>query len=863
MPLAAKIQRFSMPNPVADIETDALSALDVDVGRGLSSREAARRLARHGPNVVAPERRESFVAKLLRPLRDPMALLLLGAGVIYLVLGDYRNASVMFIALVPIALIDFILESRAERALARLRRLVAARAEVLREGRRILIPSEDLVLGDVVFVREGDVVPADGVLIEASDVQADESSLTGESLPVPKEAGNARFTVENRVLAGTTVLSGRGTMVVVATGPRTSYGQIAELVGTAVARPTPTQQVINRLVRQLGIVAGVVCMGVVGLELLRGNTWSEAFLAGVSLAIAAIPEEFSVVFALYLTLGAWRMAHKNALIRRLVGVGTLGRGPLICADKPGTLTMGTMKLTAIHTGGEIQPIAQIRPSPLAAHLAEAAVLASEPKPYDPLEQAIIAFAPQAGVDVDRLYAEWTLVHEYTFDPRRKYMSHVWRSQAGRLRLSAKGAMEGILDLCAMNDGEREVVLQANRRMTGEGMRVIAVAEKDLPTLARVRPQDESGLHFVGLIGFVDPPRCGVREAIAECLKAGIRVVMITGDHPLTAHSVAQAIGLPHRDRYIMTGDEMEAMADEELRRAIPEVNIFARITPVQKHRLVRLLKELRAVVAMTGDGINDAPALKEADVGVAMGQRGTEVAREAATMVLLDDNFRTIVEAVREGRRIYDNLGRAFRYLVAFHLPIISLAFVVPLVGAPLVLLPAHLVWLELILHPTASVVFEEDPPDPDIMWRPPRDPGQPFLTRSTAVRVVAEGLAISVAAFAVYFLGIGQGFSVDKARSLTIALIVLAQMLLVLVERSPERPFWEAGLRGNRALPIVLAGSLASLLLLLYVPSLASAMSLAPLTVRDWSVVTVGAIASTMWIDVVRIGRRVRGWGG
>ncbi|MBI4321330.1 MAG: cation-transporting P-type ATPase [Chloroflexi bacterium] len=843
-----------MRSPAEQAEIDPLAALDVDRRKGLTTEEAERRRARYGPNILAPDRREPLLARLLRPLRDPMALLLLGAGLIYLVLGDYRNAGVMFLALIPIAFIDFALEARAERALAGLRRLVAARLEALRDGKRVLVPSEDLVPGDVVYMKEGDVVPADGILIDASDVQVDESSLTGESLPVSKEAGLRRFPSPSRLLAGTTLMSGRGTIVVTMTGSRTAYGQIAVLVGTAVSRPTPTQAAIARLIRQLGVVAGVVCTGVVVLALLRSSSWAEALLTGVSLAIAAIPEEFPVVFTLYLTLGAWRMASKKALIRRLVGVETLGSVSIVCADKTGTLTLGKMKLTALYAGGKAQATEGITPGAETSRLLESAVLACEPSPYDPLEQAIVAFAPQAGVKVSQLHSQWRLVHEYPFEPRRKYMSHVWRSNTGTLKICAKGAIEGIVEICVMSAEEREAVLNANRQMAAEGMRVIAVAENELPRLHRERDKDENQLRLVGLVGFVDPPRSGVREAIAECLDAEIRVVMITGDHPLTAHNVAESIGLPHRDRYILTGDGMEAMTDEELQSHISRVDIFARITPVQKHRLVRLLKAEGAVVAMTGDGINDAPALKAADVGIAMGRRGTEVAREAATMVLLDDNFRTIVEAVREGRRIYQNLRHAFSYLVAFHAPIISLAFFVPLLGAPLVLVPAILVWLELILHPTASLVFEADQAAPELMRRPPRNPKEHFLAADTALRLIIQGLVIFVAVLAVYLSSLAQGLAVETARSVAVSTLVIAQTLLVLTERSPDKPFWQAGLRGNKALPFVLATTLASLPVILYVPFLATAMQLSPISLGNWSLAVAVAVASTMWVEAAKL---------
>ncbi|MCL5962361.1 MAG: cation-transporting P-type ATPase [Chloroflexi bacterium] len=838
---------------------NVLSKMGVDVETGLSREEAKRRLAKHGANILVPRQRTAAWLQFLRPLSDPMVLLLAGGGVVYFLLGDFRDGTILLVAAIPIVIMDLILEIRAGRTLGKLKRLTSPRVEVLREGRKELIPSEELVPGDVFFLKEGDIVPVDALLVVASDLEADESALTGESIPVEKNP--TVYLPEstplpeqlNKVFAGTTILLGTGTAIVTATGLETEYGKIGAAVAKVPPQLTPVQKAIRGLVQRLALAAGAVSVAVVLLELTRGASWQIAIISGVTLAIAAIPEEFPMTFTLYLSLGVWRMAGKNALIRRLVGVETLGSTTTICSDKTGTLTFGKMAVDSLHVGGALRRLGETPADENVANLLRGAALASEPNPYDPMEQAILASVWQAGLNLDSLYSYWTLVYEYPFDPAAKYVSHIWEGKRGELRLCAKGAIEGILSLCSITEEERDWALSGNKVLAGEGKRVIAVAEKSLTVVAGQRQEDENDLHFLGLVGLADPLRPGVRHAVAQCLDAGIRVILITGDHPLTAHAVADGIGLPHKDKDVALGAQVDELNDEDFRTLLDHTNIFARTMPIHKLRIVQTLKAMGETVAMTGDGINDAPALRQADIGVAMGQRGTEVAREAATMVLLDDNFSTIVEAVKEGRRTFDCLQRAFSYLIAFHIPILGVALLVPLLGAPLLLLPVHLVWLELIIHPTASLVFQADAPDPDLMRRPPRRFGRSILTSQTLVRLLAEGLTSLGAVLFIYLWVLNEGYSEDRARAVGLSTLILAQVLLVLMERSPDRPFWRAGLRGNWYLPVILLAVLASLVIFTYVPVFYSALHLAPLSGGDWLLSAAAAGVSTLWVEVVK----------
>jgi Ca2+-transporting ATPase len=824
---------------------------------GLTSAEAAARLRVHGPNRLVPEdRRPPWLSWLLHPLTDPMVVLLLLAAATYLLLGDYIDATVSLAAVVPIALVSLVLELRAERTLERLRQLTAPKAAVWRDGRRQVIPAEEIVPGDVLFLQEGDIIPADGLLVAGQQVMVDESSLTGESQPVAKSADGAES--DHALFAGTTVLSGRGIAVVTVTGAATRYGRIGALVAGIRQPSTPLQRLIRRLIGQLAAVAALFSLGVLVVELLRGSGWGAAVIAAVSLAIAAIPEEFPMVFTLYLTLGAWRLARRRALIRRLVGVETLGSTTVICTDKTGTLTQGHLEVAALVSDGQtpVPPGAPL--SEEARRVLEAALLASEPHPFDPLEQALVRYATAHGVEVSSVQ-RGELLADYPFDPVGKYVTHVWRRD-GQSGVYAKGSIEGILARCVVADTTVQRWRAVHDALAERGMRVIAVASGDLTRFSGERATDERALRLCGLIAFSDPVRPGVPEALAECRAAGIRVIMITGDHPATARAVAADIGLPlARDHPVVTGDEVDAADEGQLAQIVRRATVFARARPEQKYRLVRALRAQGEVTAMTGDGINDAPALREADIGVAMGQRGTEVARAAATMVLLDDNFATIVAAVREGRRIFENLRRSFAYLIAFHPPLLLAALVVPLLGQPLLLLPVHLVWLELIVHPTASLVFEADPASPELMRRPPRRPGRGMLAAVDFARAVGEGVVLSIGVLILYLGALGRATPLPEARSLALAAMIFGQSMLVLLERSPDRPLWQASLRGNRVLPLILAASVGSVPLAVLLPAPARLLKLAPLDALQWATAAAVALAFTLWVEPLKAWRAAR----
>ncbi|HZP97530.1 MAG TPA: cation-transporting P-type ATPase [Candidatus Limnocylindria bacterium] len=806
---------------------------------GLTAIEARRRLDVFGPNLLVPEHETTGLWGTLRHIAsDPMAILLVVASATYFVLGETRDGIIALVALVPIVGVSLVLELRAEHALASLRRLTAPLARVIRDGREELVPALDLVPGDAIVLREGDVIPADGRLVSGTELVVDESALTGESQTITKTPLDDD---EAALWAGTTVLAGRAVAVIGVTGTKTRYGTIGELVAKIAPSPTPLQLLIRRLFVQLSILAAAFCVAVFVVELVRGHSVADALIAGVSLAMAAIPEELPMVFTLYLGLGAWRLARDHALVRRLVGVETLGATGVICADKTGTLTLGTIEVAALWTA----------PGVAERDLLTFALLASEPEPYDPLEQAIVRAAATRGIDASRVHAA-ELVRDHAFDPRSRTLTHVWRRD-GALAAYAKGALEGVLTHGETPSDARDRALEANADLAARGMRVIAVAASDTADEAGDRASDESRLRLAGLLAFADPLRPGVDASIAECRDAGVRVVMITGDHPITARAVAEGLGM--RDARVATGTDIDAASDEELRTLVASTDVFARARPEQKYRLVRALRDDAHVVAMTGDGTNDAPALREADIGIAMGRRGTEVARSAATLVLLDDDFSTIVAAVRDGRRIFENLRRAFSYLVSFHAPLLLSAIVVPLADAPLLLLPVHLVFLELVLHPTVALVFEGDAADPELMRRPPRGRAAGLLDRSQAAGVIARGLLLTIGVLAVYLLALpAEGEA--GARGLAFATMVIGQLLLVVVERADGHGVLRAGLRANRVILPILLASAGGLVIAEALPPVAALLHMRAPSLEGWLVAIAVAAVATLWGEVATLRR-------
>ncbi|HVY63715.1 MAG TPA: cation-translocating P-type ATPase [Gammaproteobacteria bacterium] len=784
---------------------------------GLSSLEARRRLAEVGPNRWVRRDRFARLWDIVGMLLDPMAIMLVVAAGVYYLLGETSDAVVLALALIPVLGVDVALEVRSRAALEKLAAAAAPQGDVVRDRRVLSVPIEEVVPGDLLVLREGHVVAADGVVRWAANLAIDESSLTGESEPQSKRewAADVRAAPpEAKFFAGSQTISGHGFGLVVTTGPATRYGGIAALVADTVSPATPLQRHAGMLVRRLGVVALVATVALFALSLARGEPWTRALLGAVSLAMAAIPEEFPIVLTLFLSVGAWRLVSHGMLVRRLASVETLGSTTVICTDKTGTLTRGEFQMTE-HV---------VLDSAMAEReFLDTAVLACERHPIDAMERAILAYAETRGVRPADLEKRWELARDYDFDQSGKHMSHVWRSldASDAYLVAAKGAVEGILEHSGLDAVGRRLVHDANGRMAARGLRVLAVGTRRMRALGAGRDEDERDLTVCGLLGFQDPLRPEVPRAVAECQDAGIRISMITGDHALTAHAVAEAAGIAHDDALIVTGDELEGLDQAQRTERIRRAAIFARISPTQKHLIVDGLQRAGAVVAMTGDGVNDAPALRRADIGIAMGQRGTDVARATADLVLVDDNFASIVETVRQGRHLLQNIQRAFLYLVAFHVPIVGLAMLAPLLDVPLVLLPIHLVWLELIVHPVSAIVFQAEPPSANVMSRPPRDPAAPLLPRSALLRSAFAGALLAVAAFAAYWWQL-PSLGEMQARALALTVLLGGYQTLMFAERLALPGLAVDPIPRVRVFWVVWCASALTLVAVLYVPPVA-----------------------------------------
>jgi P-type Ca2+ transporter type 2C len=834
---------------------------------GLTEQEAVRRLREEGFNELPSAGPRNIFAIAVSVLREPMLLLLVGAGAVYVLLGEPREAVPLLVAIFVIIGITLYQERKTERALQALRDLSSPRALVIREGVRKRIPGREVARGDLVLVQEGDRVPADAVLLEDINLSVDESLLTGESVPVSKSAVSEPGQLAHDsglmeisrpggdhlpfVFSGTLVVRGHGAARVLATGPRTELGKIGKFLETLQPQSTRVQLEINRLVK-IFVVAGVsLCVFVALIYGFTHTNWLQGMLVGITLAISMVPEEFPVVLTIFLALGAWRMSRQRVLTRRMPAIETLGSATVLCVDKTGTLTVNRMSVRAIFAEGRVLEIGDATSSlsgPFHQTL-EYSVLASRRDPFDPMEKAFFDLASRVP---HALHPDWTLLHEYPLSSRLPVMSCAWVSDGcSRRVIAAKGAPEAVLQLSRLAPDRTQELLAATEQMAARGLRVLGVAraelEGELPAAQTAIP-----FTFVGLIGLADPVRPSAPLAVEECYRAGVRVIMITGDYPVTAQNIARQIHLRNPEKAI-AGAELDSMSQAELQSRVREVNIFARVVPEQKLRLVQALKAEGEVVAMTGDGVNDAPALKAADIGIAMGARGTDVAREAAALVLLDDDFSSMVKAIRLGRRIYDNLKKVTSYLLAVHVPIAGVTLIPVLLRWPLVLLPLHVVFLELIIDPTCSIAFEAEPEETDLMRRPPRHPSERMFTRSRVLLSLLQGLTVTASALLVYFFALRWGHDETDSRALAFSTLIVGNIALIFTNRSWSKTIWESWRVPNRALWWVAMTALLVLVAILYVPFLRNVFRFSLLHPMDVLVACSAGLAGVLWFEALK----------
>jgi len=781
--------------------------------RGLGQQEARERLAREGYNELPQPDRRSPLRIVLEVVREPMMALLLGGGTIYLVLGDLQEALILLAFATLSVSITVVQETRTERVLEALRDLSSPRALVIRDGERQRIAGREVVREDIVVLSEGDRVPADAVVIECHDLLADESLLTGESVPVRKRAGGDGEDCAGRrpggddlpcVFSGSLVVRGNGLARVFATGAASEIGRIGRSLREVQTEPPRLLSQTRRLVRVFALAGGAVSiLAVLLYGTLRGG-WLDAMLAGIALGMSMLPEEFPVVLTVFMAVGAWRISRARVLTRRAAAIEALGSATVLCTDKTGTLTENRMSVAELRPagGGVIRPGAAGSELPAAAReLVRFGRLASAPDAVDPMDQAFLRLA-----DTDRGGAEaLTLLHGYGLRPGLLATTQVWRPAgiAGPLVVAAKGAPEAVAALCHLDDTAAAELKRGVDEMAAAGLRVLGVARAEYADDYLPDSQHDFEFRFLGLVGLADPLRPGVREAVGECRSAGIRVVMITGDYPATARAIAAEAGIDADE--VLSGEELDRLDDAALAARVRDTTVFARIMPEQKLRIVEALKRSGAVVAMTGDGVNDAPSLKAAHIGVAMGGRGTDVAREASAIVLLDDDFGSIVRSVRLGRRIYDNLRKALGFIFAVHVPIAGLALLPLATDLPILLWPAHIAFLEMVIDPVCTLVFEAETEEEVVMRRPPRDPGEPLFS----VPLVVWGLVQGGCAFAlvaiVYLTAGGNGMPETELRALAFFTLVWSIIALIFVNRSFGTSLLAAIRRPNPALALVL----------------------------------------------------------
>jgi P-type Ca2+ transporter type 2C len=838
--------------------------------RGLSEAEAQARLKAEGYNELPRPDRRTVWRIVFEVLREPMLALLIAGGIVYLALGDWREALILLVFANLSIVITVFQESRTERVLEALRDLTSPRALVIRDGERKRIPGREVARGDTIVLAEGDRVPADAALVECEDLQVDESLLTGESAPVRKiirpdvESGKrVRPGGDDSpyVFSGSLVVRGAGIAEVVATGPTSEIGKIGQSLSLLETEPPRLQTQMNRLVRMFAVVGGgVTVLAVVLYGMSRGH-WLDALLGGIALGMSMLPEEFPVVLAVFMAMGAWRISRARVLTRRAAAIETLGSATVLCTDKTGTLTENRMTITelrgaegkACHLDGSSHPSA---PDAF-QDLIEVGVLASAREPFDPMEKAFHALRRKGASAPGRADGHpFEFVRAYGLRPDLLAVTQVWSAPGdSRLIIATKGAPEAIATLCRIGGARRDELQRWVEEMAAEGLRVLGVARavhdgSELPDSPR-----QFAFDFVGLVGLSDPLRASAPAAAEECRSAGIRVIMITGDYPETAAAIARQAGLDAGR--VMTGEALERLDEAALRRDVGMANVFARVMPEQKLRIVGALKANGEVVAMTGDGVNDAPSLKAAHIGVAMGGRGTDVAREASAIVLLDDDFGSIVKAVRLGRRIYDNLRKAVGFIFAVHVPIAGLALTPLVFGLPVLFGPIHIAFIEMVIDPVCSLVFEAEVEEDDVMQRPPRPPDEPMAPPSFVAWSLFQGLFAFAIVAGVLFVGLRRGMPIDEVRALTFFALILSIIGLILVNRSFSASVWTALRRPNPTLLWILLPVAVILALALKWPFAAELFRFGPLHADDLALTVGAGVIVFACLDAIKLFRR------
>lgn len=818
---------------------------------GLTDEAVAASRAKHGANTLPAKARSGLLATLKDVATEPMFLLLLASCTVYVGLGQFAEAITLATALLMVAAISIYQSIRSDRALTALRELTQPRVQVRRNGQQVSIAIDELVVGDAVLVSEGERIPADGVIEEASDYSVDEATLTGESMAVAKKPGDL-------LLAGTNAMSGNAWFSVSAVGGQTQLGRIGQSLATIPTEKTPLQRQIGQFVGRMAWIGFVAFVLVCGVNYARSGNWVTALLFGLTLAMSILPEEIPVAFSSFMALGAARLSRAGVLTKQPQTVESLGSATVICTDKTGTITQEGMSVSQLYDGATdtLIPLSDVLPDTAKSVLAYAR-WASETDPFDPMEKAIVAAFGTMPADT------YPLIHEYPLAGMPPMMTHVRQSPAGEVVVAGKGAVEHILAVCHLQPAVAERIRAVTKELSVAGFRVLGVASGTYVSPTFPAEQDGFIWSFLGLIALENPPKPNAKAVMQAFADAGIRVKMITGDFPETAQAIARQVGLPNADT-LLTGQQVMSMDEPTLRQQAGQTVIFARMFPEAKLRIVNALKANGEVVAMTGDGVNDGPALKAAHIGVAMGKRGTEVAKQAASLVLVNDDLSSMVAAIAEGRRIYQNLKKAIAYIVSIHIPII-LTVAVPLLANwqwANLFSPIHVIFLELVMGPTCSIAFENEPAEPGQMRKPPRqatDRPQPdaFLAGAELGRSVVQGLVMAAAVLGVYYARMQQGEPVTVVRTLTFTTLVVGNILLALVNRSFTQSVFQTLRMPNPIMTLLLGLTLALLLITLLVPGVRTLFGFAPVSALALGWCSLAALISVGWIEVYKAIRK------
>jgi P-type Ca2+ transporter type 2C len=829
---------------------------------GISQKEAAEKLEKEGYNELPSSKPKSVFSIALGVVKEPMFLLLVACGSLYLILGDIQEGLMLLSFVFVVMGIEFYQEKKTEKALDALKDLASPRALVIRDGETIRIPGKEVVMGDIVVLQEGDRVPADAIVVNSTNFLADESLLTGESVPVRKREwidGDTVFIPGGDdipvVYSGSMIVQGSGLVKVIATALNTEIGKIGKALDSVKEEPTQLKSEMGTLVKRLAIIGILLCILVVAIYTITRGDLLKGFLAGITLAMAMLPEEFPVVLTIFLALGAWRMSKKSVLTRKPAAIETLGSATVLCTDKTGTLTQNKMTVTRLYNGTGFFNVVSEGSFPEPFHeIIEYGILSSQVNPFDPMEKAIINTGERFLRNSEHLHSDWVMEKEYPLSKDLLAMSRVFSNTGTKEQVIAvKGAPEAIFDLCHLSNEKILLFEKAVGEMASEGLRVLGVARGNLVTGVLPSLQHDFDFEIVGLIGLSDPIRENVPDAVKECYNAGIRVIMITGDYPITATNIGKEIGIKNPELCI-TGPELKDMTEDELCERIRVVNIFARVIPEQKLKIVNALKKNREIVAMTGDGINDAPALKASNIGIAMGEKGTDVARESSSLVLMDDNFASIVGAVKMGRKIFDNLQKALGYIFAIHVPIAGLSLIpVLFADLPLILWPVHIVFLELIIDPACSMIFEAEKEEKNVMSRAPKNINEPFFSAGKIFFSCMQGVGILVICLLVYFIGLKTGYTEKSVRTLTFVTLIASNIAVILSNRSWTSGIFKILLTRNKAVTWIVSSAVIFLILILNVPFLLNLFQFEKIGYVEFLLCTLAGFSSILWFEIYK----------